>query len=230
MKRQMSKWVNKRGFSLMEVLIAMVIAGIVMAAIYSVYYSQQKSYVAQEQIAAMQQNLRVAMYRMEREIRMAGCDPTRNANAAITAASATSVSFTEDTRGDAEGSDPDGATDDPNEAITYSLDDNDGDGDNDLERNNNLIAENIDTLNFVYLGEAGPLDDDGNGNVVASIPLIRSIQITLVARTGRGDPGYTDTKAYYNQQDLVNPILPAQNDNVRRRPLTAQIRCRNLGL
>ena len=214
----------------MEVLIAMVIAGIVMAAIYSVYYSQQKSYVAQEQIAAMQQNLRVAMYRMEREIRMAGCDPTRNANAAITAASATSVSFTEDTRGDAEGSDPDGATDDPNEAITYSLDDNDGDGDNDLERNNNLIAENIDTLNFVYLGEAGPLDDDGNGNVVASIPLIRSIQITLVARTGRRDPGYTDTKAYYNQQDLVNPILPAQNDNVRRRPLTAQIRCRNLGL
>jgi len=227
----MSKWVNKRGFSLMEVLVAMVIAGIVMAAIYAVYYSQQKSYVAQEQIAAMQQNLRVAMYRMEREIRMAGCDPTRDANdAGITTATANSVSFREDIRGDAEGSDPDGDTDDPNEAITYSLVDNDGDGDNDLERNANLIAENIDTLNFVYLGEAGPLDDDGNGNVVASIPLIRSIQIALVARTGRGDPGYTDTKAYYNQQDLVNPILPAQNDNVRRRPLTAQIRCRNLGL
>jgi hypothetical protein len=189
--------------------------------------------VAQEQIAAMQQNLRVAMYRMEREIRMAGCDPTRNANAGITAANANSVSFTEDIRGDAEGSDPDGDTNDPNEAITYSLDDNDGDGDNDLERNGNLIAENIDALDFVYLDGASPpnvLDDDGSGNVVASIPLIRSIQVTLVARTGRGDLAYTNTKAYYNQQDLVNPILPAQNDNVRRRLLTAQIRCRNLGL
>ena len=214
----------------MEVLIAMVIAGIVMAAIYSVYYSQQKSYVAQEQIAAMQQNLRVAMYRMEREIRMAGYDPRRDAAADIQTAGPNTINFTLDITNTAGTGDPDGLLDGPNENITYSLDDNDGDGDNDLERNNNLIAENIDTLNFVYLGEAGPLDDDGNGNVVASIPLIRSIQITLVARTGRGDPGYTDTKAYYNQQDLVNPILPAQNDNVRRRPLTAQIRCRNLGL
>ena len=230
MKRQMSKLVNKQGFSLMEVLIAMVIAGIVMAAIYSVYYSQQKSYVAQEQIAAMQQNLRVAMYRMEREIRMAGYDPRRDAAADIQTAGPNTINFTLDITNTAGTGDPDGLLDGPNENITYSLDDNDGDGDNDLERNNNLIAENIDTLNFVYLGEAGPLDDDGNGNVVASIPLIRSIQITLVARTGRRDPGYTDTKAYYNQQDLVNPILPAQNDNVRRRPLTAQIRCRNLGL
>ena len=32
------------------------------------------------------------------------------------------------------------------------------------------------------------------------------------------------------KQDLVNPILPAQNDGFRRRFLTTNIRCRNLGL
>ncbi len=231
MKKKMPKWENKQGFTLVELLVAMAISGIVMSGIYTVYYSQQKSYTTQDQVAAMQQNLRAAMYVMEREIRMAGCDPTRDAYAGITTADTNSISFTEDIRGDTKGSDPDGDTHDPNEDITYSLDDNDDDGDNDLERNGNLIAENIDALNFVYLDDDGNLlDDDGNGNVIASIPNIRSIQITIVARTGREDPGYTDTKAHYNQQDQDNPILPAQNDNVRRKRLTTEVKCRNLGL
>ncbi|UCF72314.1 MAG: prepilin-type N-terminal cleavage/methylation domain-containing protein, partial [Deltaproteobacteria bacterium] len=64
---------NRKAFTLAELLVAMVVVGVVMAAIVSTYYSQQKSYVAQEQVAAMQQNLRAAMFYMEREIRMAGC-------------------------------------------------------------------------------------------------------------------------------------------------------------
>ncbi len=222
MKRQMSKLVNKQGFTLVEVLIAMVIAGVVMSAIYYTYYSQQKSYIAQEEIAAMQQNLRVAMLYMEREIRMAGCDPTGFANAGITTKDTGSMSFELDIRGDTEGSDSDGDTDDPDEVITYSL------AGTDLLRNdsngagNQLIAENIDALDFVYL--------DRDGGVTASISQIRSVQITIVARTGRKDPGYINTIAYYNQQDLVTPILTAQMDGFRRRLLTTNIKCRNLGL
>jgi type IV pilus assembly protein PilW len=216
MKRQMSKLVNKQGFTLIELLVAMVIASIVMAAIYAAYYSQQKSYVAQVQVAAMQQNLRVAMLYMEREIRMAGCDPTGFANAGITTADPNSISFTTDITGDAAGSDPDGDTGDPDEAIIYSL------AGTDLLRNGNLIAEEIDALDFVYL--------DRDAGVAASISQVRSVQITIVARTGKENPGYINTNAYYNQQDLVNPILPAQNDGFRRRLLTTNIKCRNLGL
>jgi len=224
MKRHMPKWVNEQGFTLMELLVVTVVAGVVMAAIYTTYYSQQKSYVAQEQVAGMQQNLRAAMLFMEREIRMAGCDPTGNANAGIITADSNSIRFTLDIRGTSEGSDPDGDTDDTNEDIAYSLDDNDGDGDNDLERNDNLIAENIDALDFVYLDEAGiPI-----ATPVAHLSTIRSVQITIVARTGRGDPGYVNNTTYRNQQDTV--ILAAQNDNARRRRLTTNIRCRNLGL
>jgi type IV pilus assembly protein PilW len=224
---------NRKAFTLVELLVALVVVGVVMAAIVSTYYSQQKSYVAQEQVAAMQQNLRAAMFYMEREIRMAGCDPKGSANAGIETAAPNSISFTLDIRGDAIEDPPDGDTTDPSENITYSL--YTASGIQKLGRNtggvNQPVAENIDALDFVYLDEDGaPLDDDGSGNVTTSIDQIRSVQITIVARTGRGDPGYKDTKVYYNQQDLVNPILPAQNDSFRRRLLTTSIRCRNLGL
>jgi type IV pilus assembly protein PilW len=189
-----------------------------MGSIGYVYYSQQQSYLAQEQIAAAQQNLRAAMYYMEREIRMAGCDPTRNAGAGIAAANAGSISFTEDIRGDAEGSEPDGDTDDPNESIGYSL------SGADLVRTaggvNNVIAANIDALDFVYL--------DKDDTVTATTEDIRSIQITLVAKTSREDRGYTDTTDYENQQGDI--ILAAPNDGFRRRVLRTTIRCRNLGL
>jgi type IV pilus assembly protein PilW len=240
---------KKEGFTLSELLVVMVISGIVMAGIYSTYYTQQKSYVSHEQLVAMQQNLRAVTYVMEREIRMAGCDPTQNANAVIATANSNTITFTLDiTGGESDGvdNDHDGVTDeadeenygdgdtgDTSENVTYALGDGDGDLDNDLLRNGSVFAENIDALNFVYLDGASPpnvLDDDGSGNVTTSISQIRSVQISVVARTGRKDPQYTDTTAYYNQQDAVNPILAAQNDGYRRKLLTTEVKCRNLGL
>jgi type IV pilus assembly protein PilW len=55
---------NQKGFTLIEFLVAMAVAGIVMAGIYSAYYSQQKSFVVQDEMAEMQQNLRAAMFFM----------------------------------------------------------------------------------------------------------------------------------------------------------------------
>jgi len=235
---------NRKGFTLIELLVAMAVAGIVMAGIYSTYYSQQKSYVVQEQVAAMQQNLRAAMYYMGREIRMAGYDPTGSAGAAIMIANAAELQFTIDENGDGDFTNPSPPpANDSNEQIRYALT-NDADRDGiangspcNLGRETwggglQTLAENIDALNFVYLDGASPpnvLNDPVTGNVTAAnIAQIRSIQITLVAKTGRGDLGYTDTRSYTNQQGPT--ILPAQNDNCRRKRLTAEIKCRNLGL
>ena len=218
---------NDKGFTLVELLVAMAISLIVMASIGYLYYYQQKSYVVQEQISAMQQNLRAAMYYMEKEIRMAGCDPTQADWPRIVTASKNSINFTLDITDGSGTGPPDGNPGDANEDITYSLDT----VDDQLERNSQPLAENIDALNFVYLNSSGAdLQDDGNGNVTiaTNISQIRSVQITIVARVGRRDPGYTDTNAYFNQQDLVNPILAAQNDSFRRKLLTTTIKCRNL--
>jgi prepilin-type N-terminal cleavage/methylation domain-containing protein len=63
---------KSKGVTLIELLIALVISSILVAGIYRTFIHQQKSYVTQEQVADMQQNVRVAINRMMREIRMAG--------------------------------------------------------------------------------------------------------------------------------------------------------------
>jgi len=219
-----------QGFTLLEVLVALAILGVIVAGIYSTFYSQQRSYIAQEQVAAMQKNLRAAMYLVEREIRMAGCDPKKKANAGIVDLGYdpvedrySSIEFTLDITNDSGGEEPDGDTDDTNENVYYALVDQDGDGDTDLVRDTgggrHIVAENIDVLDFVYLNQqAAPTDN---------ISEIRSVQITMVARTGKRDPGYKDTTVYKNQQPKT---IYTANDNFRRRVLTTDIKFRNLGL
>ncbi|MBW2079016.1 MAG: prepilin-type N-terminal cleavage/methylation domain-containing protein [Deltaproteobacteria bacterium] len=148
---------NNKGFTLAELLVAMGLSAIVMASVGYVYYTQQKTYLAQEQIAGAQQNLRAVLYFMEREIRMAGYDPTRSGNFQIQTANTNTITFRIDLNGN--------GVLDSDETITYSLDA----VNNQLERNGQPLAENIDALDFRYLPAPSPpaalvpLDDDGMG-------------------------------------------------------------------
>ena len=72
---------ENKGFTLIEILVALAVSGLVLAGIYQTYLAQQKSYIVQGEIAKMQQNIRAAMFLMVRELRMAGFDPTGNAAA-----------------------------------------------------------------------------------------------------------------------------------------------------
>lgn len=63
---------KNKGITLIELMIALMISSILIAAIYQVFISQQRSYTVQEQVVDMQQNVRVSISRMIREIRMAG--------------------------------------------------------------------------------------------------------------------------------------------------------------
>lgn len=65
----------ENGLTLVELMVAMAISVIVMAAIYQVYQSQQRAYLTQQMVIEMQQNARSAMTLMKREIRMAGYKP-----------------------------------------------------------------------------------------------------------------------------------------------------------
>ena len=61
-----------KGVTLIELLIALVISAVLIAGIYRAFIHQQRTYATQEQVADMQQNVRVAINKMMREIRMAG--------------------------------------------------------------------------------------------------------------------------------------------------------------
>jgi type IV pilus assembly protein PilW len=67
---------KESGFTLVELLIAMTIGLIILAALSSTFLMQSKIYDVQEQIVEMVQTARAAMDMMSREIRMAGYDPT----------------------------------------------------------------------------------------------------------------------------------------------------------
>jgi type IV pilus assembly protein PilW len=66
---------NNRGFTLIELMIAMVIGLIVMASIFQVFRSHQKAQTSQQLVVDMVQNARSAITLMKREIRMAGHAP-----------------------------------------------------------------------------------------------------------------------------------------------------------
>ena len=218
---------SNQGFTLVELLVTLVVSGVVLAGICSTFYSQQTAYLNQEQIIAMQQNLRVAIYNMEREIRMAGHDPNGDAGAGIVTANANSIRIAQDLTGNGGTGDPDKDVGDPGENITYSLQDADGDGDMDLVRNDHngagiqMIAEDIDALNFVYLNQ--------NGLPTTLLADIRSVQITVLAKTGLPSRGYVNKTPYQNQQGQTI-FIRLSGDHYRRRLLTAEVKVRNLGL
>jgi len=65
---------NEKGVTLIELLVALVICAIVVAAIYRLFVAQTRAYTVQDQVAEVQQNVRNAMELIVRDIRMTGFD------------------------------------------------------------------------------------------------------------------------------------------------------------
>jgi len=65
---------NKKGITLIELLIALVIATITLAGVYRVFISQTKTYAVQDQVVEVQQSVRSAMDIILRDLRMTGFD------------------------------------------------------------------------------------------------------------------------------------------------------------
>ena len=242
------------GFTLIELMVAMVLSAIVTVAIYSTYRAQLSSHITQQTVVEMQQNARAAMFAMERRIKHAGFNPKGPAalhndyigiltdftalNPILdpdqddpdTKTDATHIAFTLDTdkEGDIDNND--------DELVAYRLDNENLEvwmQDTDDNWGWQTLAENIEALDFVYLGADGnPLPAPLNPS------LIRSVQITLIAKSGSGTKPpvlmmkYTDYKTYENQQgdDPMHGRPNPPNDNFRRIALSANVQCRNLSL
>lgn len=163
------------GFTLVELLVAMAIASIMLAAVVSLFVSLNKSYTRQNAAADVQQVVRSGVDFMAQSIRLAGLDPAQTGGFGITLATETSITFLADV-------DLDG-TADGTETITYTLS-----GD---ELRSNLspgvpLVDNVTDLVFTYLKEGGgPL---AVPVAAADLAAIRTVQIALTVRepAGRG--------------------------------------------
>ena len=148
-------------------LVAMVISGLVMTAAYATYTTQTRAYKTNEEVTALQQNLRSAMYHLERELRMAGYNPTvsQTVNFGFTNIGGTTVTFTTDTNGD--------GVLDTTETITYAHNSTD----NTLRRTAGggpqMLA--LDNTNFTlaYIKE--------DGSAAASAGEVRAVDVSLTA-------------------------------------------------
>jgi type IV pilus assembly protein PilW len=67
------KILSDSGMTLIELLIAIAVSGIVLAGVTQILTTSSSSYSLQEEMAAMQQNTRMAKMFLERDSRMAGC-------------------------------------------------------------------------------------------------------------------------------------------------------------
>jgi len=63
---------KEKGLTLIELLVALAVSGLLIAGMYRTFTGQQKTYTIQEQVVDMQQNVRAAINRMMTELRMSG--------------------------------------------------------------------------------------------------------------------------------------------------------------
>ncbi|QTA82658.1 Type IV Pilus-assembly protein W domain-containing protein [Desulfonema limicola] len=212
------------GFTLIEIMIALVISSFIIAAIYITFSSQNKSQINQQEMTDVQQNIRAAMYVMASEIRLAGYDISleRGAGTGIVEAGPGFIRFTMDINEDGN---IDKDNDDPNEDITFAFkveDDKNQDGivdnskgiatigrethgfdsdGNPTTSGRQPLAEGIQAIRFTYFREDGTVIvpvDDGAKFIIDSADLgdVRSIRIAVLGRSETLLDEFDDTNTY----------------------------------
>ena len=213
----------ERGFTLVELLIAMTLALIVLTSISSAFISQRKTFNSQEQVTEMIQGARAALDMISREVRMAGYAPTGYdsqfeddptvAQTALkmqrtdsTAArfvgipySATQLQVLADIDDDAGTGVGDGDASDTHENITYTYDSANKQIDRNTGAGAQPFAENIQAFTFLCYDEFG--------TATTTTADIRQIDITITARTSKPDPDYGQNGGYraYTLNSYVTP-------------------------
>ena len=211
---------DANGFSIVELLIVLVISMFIIGTVFFTSKSQEHNLAVQDRSVELQDNLRAGITIMEKDLRMAGYDPSCISPpcTGFTAAGPNSFSITM----------RDPLSTNANDTVSYSLYDYQGDGDYDLGRDFNgsglqPVIMNVDVLDLTYI--------DGNGNVL-NFPLsstdlarIHLIEIAVVAHTEQKDPDITTSPAFSNLQGTG--ILGATNDGFRRQVIHSRVMCRN---
>lgn len=179
---------SPQGYTLVEVMVALCLSLLTVSVVYALYIQELKAQGVREHILDMQQQARVVVDLVTREILMAGYDPRGvNRDADLTndfegiTYDPQKLSIKADMNGN-------GITSDANESIvfvydatTHMLRRNTGGG-------NQPFGENIEAFVIDYLDQRGSPTTDSRA--------IRQVKISVTARTSQPDPQYAKNGGY----------------------------------
>lgn len=222
------------GFTLIELLIAMAIGSIVILSAFILFNTQSRLKKNHEQVVEAQQNIRSAMFILERELKMAGYKGNTTGIdfggtlGFVDTCNSTTLTFTFVADRDQDDNDGDDDQDENGElsTIQYTFFDEDGDGvpdtlgrskDNDGRES---IAENIEAIEFCYT-----LDDGSQATDPADVSRIRSVAISLLAKSRK--PVNVNTHGH-TYDTAGGKRWKSLNDGLFRRFALSHVICRNL--
>lgn len=240
---------NEKGLTLVELMVALMMFVIVIAAIYNTFTFQQEAYLQTESKVNMVQEARAAQFFLARDIKMAGFDPSSYAFAGFTQANVAETVFSMDIAGDG---DPDSV-----EITRFALTQDDGGTVNDglcprgktcrLNREwcsadgtcggLQPVAENVEAIELCYIVDnmratTTPTELDRAG--------ITSIIVSLLMRQSYRSNKYRNTDVYMpaSGNAVLTPDFIGNravgwgpfNDSFRRKLVTFEVKARNIGM
>lgn len=189
---------REKGFTLIEILIALAIMSIVTTAIYQLFINQQKTWVSQDLLTEMQQNSRVSIDTISRDLLMAGYGVTTavETDSATTASNATQIAIRYKDPNDSNNIKRIMYWMDATKNVLYRKEDTASpNAESSLDSGSpgrawsagQPLADHVTALTFTYFNQ--------NGDVLAMPPSgAYRIKVSLKVRTSRKDPVTLDWK------------------------------------
>lgn len=196
---------GERGFTLIEILISLAIMSIVTIAVYQLYISQYKTWISQDLVTEMQQNGRVAIDTMSRDLILSGYGMSPAIEGVVEVANNDKLAILY--------KDPNKtASEEPFRRVIYWRDS----ATNTLNRyelgknaqadlgilswtvGGTALAENVTELNFTYFKE----DGSSFTPVAATLNQIYRIKVSIKVQTSKKDPVTKDWKFFVLSTDV----------------------------
>jgi type IV pilus assembly protein PilW len=190
------KFSDSSGFTLTEMLVAMAIGMIVIAAVSGTFSAQTRQNKAEEEISQMHQNVRGALDMIDRELMQAGYKAPGGSVTGVTY-STTQLLLQADIDGN-------GSIDTSNSSLEYIIYVYDSANKRITRQLGSggtpeVVADNITQFDFAYKDAAGASTTTSSS--------IRKVTVTITGRTAKIDPSYTSNGGYRTYQ-LSAEITP----------------------
>jgi len=182
MKRWRLPKLDRRGITLVELMVTISIFGVIMAVVFTFMSQANRSYQDSRERAQYQQAMRATISLMAREIRSAGCDPNGVGFEKINTADDDQIRCQMDLDGDSFTT-----SNSPDENVAYAFNAATGEFSRDGGAGAQVILRGLNAATFTYY--------DADGNVLGALPLnatdraeVAFVDIDLQGETASGEP------------------------------------------